>query len=419
MKSLEKNHAREGVIWNAICGLVHAGQSPIILIFISRFCPVSDAGIFSIGYAIGTLVATAGKYGIRNFQVTDITERFTFWEYFIVRLITVFFSVMVLVCFLFFEWNTGGYNIYKMQVVFWIAIWRMLFSFEDVLYGFYQQNGRLDIATKYSAGREFFSILLYGILLYTGEPLLKATLITVASNGICMLTFIYITLNYKIKDKYCILKNKIFALLKECFPLCLGTTLAIYVSNVPKYMIDQYLNEKIQAIFGYIMLPAFIVLMLSNFIYQPIVRNFGELWNSMNLPKFKKQVWLQYLIIMGITIFTILIGVAFGLPVLSFLYHVDLVPYDTEFIILLIGTGMYAISSFLIIPLTTIRFQNSIAIGFVVTALFSLLLGKYFVKYYGMIGAAILYLILNFILVAFLTGCFWWKLKTQIKHSLE
>lgn len=166
MKSLEKNHAREGVIWNAICGLVHAGQSPIILIFISRFCPVSDAGIFSIGYAIGTLVATAGKYGIRNFQVTDITERFTFWEYFIVRLITVFFSVMVLVCFLFFEWNTGGYNIYKMQVVFWIAIWRMLFPLRMSYTVFISKMAVWTLPQNIALGENFFNPSLWDSIIY-------------------------------------------------------------------------------------------------------------------------------------------------------------------------------------------------------------------------------------------------------------
>ena len=76
---LTKKH--NAAFWNTISGLINAGQSAVILIFISRYLGQSAAGIFSIAYALGNLFSTMGKYGVRNFQVTDVKEVFLFHEY--------------------------------------------------------------------------------------------------------------------------------------------------------------------------------------------------------------------------------------------------------------------------------------------------------------------------------------------------
>ncbi len=84
---------------------------------------------------------------------------------------------------------------------------------------------------------------------------------------------------------------------------------------------------------------------------------------------------------------------------LSVLYNVDLTAYQKEFAVLLLGGGFYAMAYYLNVPITTIRKQNYIAIGYVAAAILSVLFGKYFVLAQGMLGAAVLYLCLNALLV--------------------
>ena len=40
-----------------------------------------DGGVFTIAYAIGNLMMTIGKYGMRNFQATDVNEKYSYKEY--------------------------------------------------------------------------------------------------------------------------------------------------------------------------------------------------------------------------------------------------------------------------------------------------------------------------------------------------
>ena len=64
--------------WNTASGVINAGQSAIILILISYFLTKIDAGIYTIAIAIGNIVSVFSKYGMRNYQVTDIEEKYNF-----------------------------------------------------------------------------------------------------------------------------------------------------------------------------------------------------------------------------------------------------------------------------------------------------------------------------------------------------
>lgn len=54
--------------------MLNSFQSVLILMVISRIDPVTDAGVFTIAFAIGNLMLTIGQYGIRQFQVSDVQE---------------------------------------------------------------------------------------------------------------------------------------------------------------------------------------------------------------------------------------------------------------------------------------------------------------------------------------------------------
>lgn len=52
----QKKIVRDGYLWNSASGMVNAVQSVIILIFITRFAGIEEAGVFSIAYAVGVLL---------------------------------------------------------------------------------------------------------------------------------------------------------------------------------------------------------------------------------------------------------------------------------------------------------------------------------------------------------------------------
>lgn len=415
-----RENRRNAVLWNTASGMINAGQSAVILIFISHFLDRDAAGVFTIAYAFANLFFVMAKYGTRNYQVTDTFEKFSFHEYLMSRIVSCIGVGVLLLVYLGTQIILGAYDYYKAAVILMICLWKFIDSVEDIYYGMYQQKGRLDIGARCYTLRLIASSGIFCVLILFKIPLLWTSLITLVIS--IMVAFFLIRRSYPqfipaLRKEKKEGTSHVGELLKICFPLFIGTSLSTYVGNSPKYMIDWYLDEKTQAIFGYIMMPAFIILVLNQVIYQPIIKDLGDLWASGEKKKFVSRVGLQYLMTAGITGVVVLVGSLIGIPALSILYNTDLFAYKSAFIVLLAGGGFYAVSSFLMVPLTTIRFHQCIAIGFAFTTVVSLVLGKYFVVNQGVMGAALLYLILNIILMLFFTACFFIKVTRKEKRE--
>lgn len=404
---------RKAALWNTASGMINAGQSAVILIFISRFLGVDAAGVFTIAYALGNLFCTMGKYGVRTFQITDVAERYRFRDYVLSRILTTAAATLITLIYLLVQWGVGQYDLGKAAVILVICLWKMVDSMEDVYYGMYQQQGRLDVGAKFYTIRLMISTAVFCLLLIFRLSLTVSSLVVLCISVVSALFLIRRSLPLIQVDRQAAEKRRVLSMLRGCFPLFVGTSLSVYVGNAPKYMIDWYLDEATQAIFGFIMMPAFVILVLNQFIYQPIIRDLGELWATGDRKRFVSRVMKQYAVVAAITVVIILGGALIGLPILSILYSTDLTAYRPEFIVLLAGGGVYALVSFIMVPLTTVRFQSCIAIGFAVAAVASLLLGKPLVLSHGVMGASLLYLLLNVLLAVFFTACFFWKVRQK------
>ena len=163
------------------------------------------------------------------------------------------------------------------------------------------------------------------------------------------------------------------------------------------------MDDTAQAYFGYIMMPAFVILVLSNFIYQPVIRDFGVLWAEGKTREFLIRCLRMCAAIGGITAIVLLGGYFLGIPVLSLIYGVELDDYTAEFMVLLLGGGVYALASFMMIMLTTVRSGSIIAASFAAGTLCALFSGKLLVEMSGMMGAAYLYLITNSVIFLLFT----------------
>lgn len=386
---------KTSIIWNAISGMLNAGQSAVILIFVSHNLGIFTAGTITIAYAIANLFLSMGKYGVRNYQVTDVEETYSFGEYFYSRIIVIVAVIMIQFFFLTYEINTGAYSYEKAVVIFELTVLKLVDAFEDVYVGRYQQQGRLDVGAKIMAVRLMVSTIVICVLIYVGTGIHIAVLGGIVSSAFMDLYFLRETFHIANANVLKWSRSNVWKLLKECFPLCIGTTLAIYSGNVPKYFIDRYMDERTQAIFGYIMMPVFIIMLMNQFIYQPIVKEMAEFWKDTKKKNFNQGIIKQCLITAILTIVVVVGGIFIGLPVLSMMYHVDLSSFRKEFIVLLLGGGYYALAYYLTVPLTIINKQQYIALSYIFIVFTSEIFGKYFVMAKGILGAAVLYLFIN------------------------
>ena len=414
-----KDIERDSFIWNMAGSMLMAFQSVIMLMILTRCLGLKEAGIFTIAYANSNLFLTIGKYGMRNFQVSDVKDQFSFREYKSSRIITTVLMLAVSLVYVIYISNKNQYDIGKSLVIIWMCTFKSVDSLEDVYHGYYQQKGHLEIAGKVLTIRLFFTIVVFAAGLILFQDLLIALVI---STIFTLFLFVILTKwsyrGIKISEKQRIECLKIKELLKICFPLFLGNFLAFYIGNAPKYAIDSILNDELQACYGFIAMPVFVIGLLNNFIFNPMIHKMSIIWNEKNINNFIRLFWIQVSIIFGITAVCIIGAYAIGIPVLSFLYNTNLAPYKVELIILLLGGGFLALSGFLMTMITIIRFQITLVAGYLFVAILAYLGSPVFVGRYSMRGATVLYLMLMVILCISFSAIFAYGLGKKGKELI-
>lgn len=393
-----KNIEHDSYLWNLIGSGLNAIQSVIMLILITRACGLTDAGIFSIAYANAMLLQNISKYGMRNFQVSDIDSFFSFKDYKTSRIITSLAMIFISLIYVLIVSGKNGYSNYKSAIIICMCFYKLLDGIEDVYHGLYQGKNRLDVASKAASLRMITSLIVFAIFIFVFKSLLIALVITtVFSAAVCFFT---ISITYPSFKTELIVRNesRLKKLLYTCFPLFLTAFLAFYIGNAPKYAIDRNLSDDMQACYGFIMMPVFIIELLNSFIYNPLIYKFTVTWNDKKMSSFRKLIYRQLLIIILITVLCEIIAYPIGIPFLSWLYNTDLSEYKIHFMILLLGGGAIALSGFLAIILTIMRKQMIVLINYIIVSAIAFFTSDIIISRYELKGASVLYFLLMFVL---------------------
>ncbi len=395
---------KKDIIVNAVGGGVAACQCAFLLIVVSRWQSVRMAGIITIGYAVANLALSICNYGVRNFQVTDLSEKYSFRVYLLHRGATCLMAVFLSMVYLWQKFSVGEYDIQKVRIIFEIILLKQLDGVEDVFLGWFQQKDQFFTGAWIMAVRQTAVTALMCLMI-----LFKVTIENVFFVGILVsagLDIIFLLKKCsKVQEdawswgagykKRLHEGAEILYLGKECFPLAVGTSLTVYIANAPKYAIDAYATEEIQAVFGYLMLPVFVITLLNQFVYQPFIKKMGNLWNDRLYKLFRHYILRQCIFVIAITMLFLVACIWFALPLLSLMYKIDLTLYRKEFILLLCGGSLYALSYYLMVPITIMRRQGMIAATYSIVSVLLFLLNRFLEFNRNMIWVCWRYIIAN------------------------
>lgn len=387
-----KDKMKSAYLWNTSAAMLNAFQTVFILMLISRIDPIIDAGVFTIAFAIGNLMLAVGKYGVRQFQVSDIKEKYSFREYVFSRVLTSILMITASVVYVGYYYVMGVYNTEKCLVILLVCMTKVVDAVEDVFHGLLQQHLRLDIAGKILTIRIVSYIVVYLIVYTVTQDLLLTSFIAFVVSVIQFLLLNYIAFKaFDIQRKIELRRAQVKNLCIECLPLFISSYLVIYIGNAPKYAIDKVMSSEAQACFTYIFMPVFVISLLSQFVYQPVISKMALLWHEQNIPQLKKLILRQIGLILLLSLVAVLGGDVLGIPVLSIIYGINLDAYKTSLVILLIGGGALAFVNFLQMIITIARKQKLLIIGYLLAFLAFLFFGKTVVKYYGIVGISVFY----------------------------
>lgn len=379
--------SRDEVVWNAVASTLNAGISAILVLVVTRINGENDAGIFSIAFAISQMMQMIGFWGMRNYQSTDAEEKFNFSTYLYSRVITSGIMVIVSVIYI----GMQNYQKDKALVVVLLCLLRVSDSMNDVYEGMYQKHHRLDVGGRIWSYRVLIYTAVFTIsLVLTNNLILACALLTVTSS-ITLLVSVYV-----VKDQFECAKidwhdKNVYTLLKECFPLFIGSFLLVYISNAPKYAIDIQMEPKIQTYYTVLFMPCFVISLFAGFIIKPLLMPLSVKWYKKEKGGFLRLGGVLLGSTIGLTIGITIVGYLIGCEVLAWIYGIDLVKYKVEFTILLIGGGFSTLSNILQLLLTVMRKQKLLLDIFFLASIIAYIISPILVKREGITGAAYAY----------------------------
>lgn len=399
-KDIEKSAA----IWNMIASIMFSFQQVIFSMIMTHTLASENkynqtmAGIFALGYAAANLFLCIGKYGVRFFQVSDIDKEYKFREYRLARIISTVLMALLSVGYLCVKSMQGDNAFDKYKIIFWVCLLKVPDAFEDVYFGEYQKNNRLDIASKMWGTRYISTIILMIVLIVVTKNLYLTVVVSTIFTFAVMILFIFLTKEY-VSEYERPRVGRVFKQLLVTLPLALGAFLTLYIGWAPRDAIDMILkDETIQAIYNYLSMPVFVVQMMVTFIFNPRIYHISCLWNDRKISDYMKETMKQVAFVVAITIICIAGAAVLGVPVLSMLFNVDLKPYKLDLLIMLVGSGCLGMATLLGNLLTVMRYQNAILVGYVIVSVISFFFMGRAVLFYNVRGAVVFYVAILFLL---------------------
>lgn len=395
------------IIWNTLGSFVESLLSAVLLMFCTRLNGTEIAGMFSISFATATILNAIGDFGIRIYQVTDTNRKYKFGDYLLARVFVVITMVIIGILFV----NISGYTAEKLWICIALIIFKVIDNLSETYQGEFQLKNRLDLGGKSMVIRVSSSLIVFFITDVITKNVIFSCITFVLTNLTLFLLWDVRILSkfQKLEIKYD--KNNIKEILLDCLPLAISTGLSLYIINATKYAIDNFGDYTMQTYFNVIYMPTFVINLVSAFVIKPFLKPFGDLWNSKEYLKFIKSISLIILILAGATFCIDIACALLGVPVLSFIYGIDLSPYKIEMLLLVISGFFYASATVMLYALSTIRKQKLTTIAYIITSVIALIASNICVNKWQMKGAIVSNMITTVTLFVLLVIFFLYELK--------
>ena len=412
--SKTSNIQRSAVIWNAVSACLTSFQTMLLLMVLTHFGTSEHSGYFVMAYTAANLFMHLGKFGMRQYQVTDAGNKYSFREYVASRVFSVGLMAAALALYLLYSLLFNGYTAEKAIVVALITFYRGVEAAEDVLHGRLQQQGRLDIAAKILAIRSAVFMIGFAVLyLLTKNLILTCAVNAAISLVLCILLnrpFMEQTepsllfRSGKVEQKE---PSPLFRLLLECLPLCLTMVTYMYLGNAPKYIVDGLVSDEVQTRFNIVIMPAFVGSLLCSFIFNPALKRIGDLWQGKDIDTLRKITRKLALVPVAVDAALLLGGWFLGIPILSAVYGVELADYRLTLMIFLLASGVVAMLNFFVALLTAMRKQKHLLLAYAAASLLLLLAGRPVFSTYGLNPLCGFYLAVLLLVLGWCAGVYW------------
>lgn len=379
---------KKNFIWNTIGITFNSFNSLFFLIIVNRIISSEQGGIFSYAFSLVCLFYIIALYYNRTYQISDINSEFSNNQYITNRYISSIVSIVFIIIFSIIN----NFNYYKTILIILLMLYKVEEAIADCFHGFIQKKEQL-----YYVGMSLFYKAIFSLILF---------FITICyTKNICISVFYIVLVNFigliydiqkykKLYDERIKLDfSNVFKLLKNAFSLFVFSFLIIFINNCQKYVAVYFVNNQLQNVLGIIIMPATMLTLCGQYLISPYLTKFAKLNKNKDMINFKKLLLKLLLVFVILGLIILCIAFLLGIPVLNIIYGINLNNYKLSFLLIIIASIFYAISTIISNCLTVLKRNNEQLIIYIISSLLSLLVSIVLISKFKVNGAAYAYLI--------------------------
>ena len=395
----ESHSTGRDYLWNTIGIGVWGMVFPLLTVVATQLAGAEQAGMFSMAFVAGTLLMIAAGYGVRNFQVSDIDEANSFASYQVNRWITSAIALLAGVLYV----SLRGYDAYMATASVGVYVYKIVDGLADVYEGRLQQADKLYLAGISQTIRSVAAAAAFSVALFLTRSLaVAAVAMAVAAVASLVLLSIPLALLETEKSRRWDV-GEAGGLLKGCFPLFAALFLFNLIESMPKFVMEGMLPYDNQLYFNALFFPAQGILLTIGFVYKPQLLRLASIWSN---PRKRRRFDLVVLAVMGV-ILVLTAGTAammgwIGIPVMGFMYGLDIEQLRLHALLMVAAGGVTAAIDFLYAIVTVLRRQGDVMKLYLVSFAASVAAPLVLVALLGLLGAVISYLAVMTLLLVLL-----------------
>lgn len=392
---------RQLFLWNMIGSGIYALSSMVLTYLTIRVVGVDDGGIYAIGLTLAQMFIYIAYYEMRNFEVTDARDLYTFTDYHVVKIINCIIMLIVSMGYILIK----QYAFHKSLVIMLVCVYRMLDGYADVYEAQFHKDGRLDLAGKSMAYRTIVSVAVYFTVLIVAHDLVAALCGAVISGIISLVIcdiWVYMAfegISFKADRK------AMAGIWKDCFPLFIGMFLWTYLLSASRIAVDDVMTSEYQSYYQVLFMPVSVINLFAGFLIRPSLIPLTDNLKEREFGKFWKTIGRILIELAVITVVCMAGAYLAGIPVLSIIVGCDLSEYRLLLTFLIFAGGFNAAAYTLYYVLTIYRDRLSIIIGFGLASVAAFIISKPLTRTYELAGAACSYFISVLLLTVIFVLC--------------
>lgn len=386
----------------------------VIFVMLAKRLVGEEAGAkFYMAFTTGQMLLTIGYFEIRPFQVTDVKQQYKAKEYFGFRVIS---SAAMLACAvvvgIVYVVN-GKADAAGFMLIITMCILKMFDGIADVFEGEFQRNDRIDISGMSMAFRTMAIMAVFSVIAWVTRNIYAASA-AAAVTGLAGTEVVAVVWSHRFEPlSVSFDREKMKSLFRSTILLFIGSAMCMWLWNGTKYVVEWTLTDRDTLAYGIVFMPTMVINLGSSFVFKPMLTTLARHYEQGEYKAFAKLVAVLVATAVGITVVTLGAGAWLGIPVLSWLYDIELAPYKSVMLVLIAAGGFNAVSILFYYALTVMRLQKEIFAGYTITFVVSIILPIVMVKAMGIAGAGTSYLIVMMLLTVLFGGMLCVKLKKR------